>query len=143
MMKIIKNAIYTTEKTIVVISLVLAIGLINNGNLSLEVYRKTLLFGASLGFVLGLSQFIFDLEKFNLKVSYIIHFILGFAALNVLEGVIFNGTFLPLSSPINYISKFVIFTTAYIAVTLANVFHEKRDAKVMLEKIKSIKENTN
>lgn len=142
MKEYIQRAIDITEKTIVVVAIILALGLINDGNLSLMIFRKVLLFGALLGLVIGLTLPIFDLEKFDIKIAYLIHLVIGFSALNILEGVVFTGTFLPTSPPINYLYKLGVFVIAYALVTVVSIFNEKRKVEKMSERIDEIKKTT-
>lgn len=143
MKNIIRKAIYITEKTIIVVIITMALGLINNGNLSLLVFRKVLLFSVLLGLVIGLTIPLFDIDKLNTKIAYLLHFIVGYSALNILEGLVFNGTVLPNSPPLNYLYKLIVFILAYVIVAIANYIKEKRNAEKMSIKIEEIKESSN
>ncbi len=141
MIKFIRKILFTIEKTILVMSIVIAIGLFNDGNLSLQSFRELLLFSALVGTVIGVGFFLFEMEKLNIKLAYAVHFLLGYIAINIFEGVIFFGTLLPKSPPINYLFKLLFFFVAYLIITLVEIYNEKRIAKKMYKKIEKIKGN--
>ena len=139
MKNIIKRSLLIAEKTIVVICIVMVFGLVGDGDFSLSEIRQIFLYGALLGVFIGASVSIFDVEKLNDKAAYIMHFTAGYLALNVLEGLIFSGTLLPQSPPINYLYKFLIYSAAYLIITFIVIYKEKVTAKKMTAKIKEIK----
>ena len=135
----IRNGLYTAEKTIVIMCILTACGIVSNGDISLEVFRRIMIYSAALGFFIGGSLFVFDIEKLNTKVAYVIHFVGGYAALNILEGLISEGRLLPSSPPINYLFKLVIYLVAYVLVVAVSAYSEKRMAKKMADRIEEIK----
>lgn len=140
-MRFIKNGFYVAEKTLLVLVLCVVLGLVGNGeNFSIGFIRTIVLYGALLGFSLGVSTIIFEIEKLPLILKYLTHFAIGYILLNVLEGLIFEGVFLPSSPPINYIYKFIIFCVAYATISFLQVQQEKLTVRKMAKNIAKIKE---
>lgn len=128
---------------IIVMSIVMWFGLAGDmnmkGYITLEHYRVIMMYSVLVGFFIGATTILFDLDSMTQKQAYIIHFSLGYIALNVFEGIIISRTLLPTSPPINYLLKLVIYSLAYIVITLIIHYKEKRQVLKINQKIEQIK----
>ncbi len=134
------KVVWTIEKTVVAMCVMTAFGLVSGDNFTLDSFRKIMIFSICVGAVIGISRLLFDVERLNTKVSYVIHFIIGYASFNILEGVVFYGKFLPQAPAIGYLYKLAAFFVIYLIIAAVEVYNQKSDIKKMSERIREIKE---
>lgn len=144
-MKLLKRGIYVAEKVIVAISLMACFGIVGdmnrNGFITLEDYRTVILYCLILGFLIGISIGIFDIDRLDIKLAYAIHFVIGYVLMVVVEGVLLHGSILPTSQPRSYLFKLFWYFVAYTAISLIEYFKSKWEIDRMNKKINEIKGN--
>ncbi len=143
MKSILRRTLKITEKTVIIVFILLSLGAIGEigADFTIQFIRMVLLYGIVIGGLIGFSLIIFDIERWNIKVKLITHFTLSFIIMNVAEGLVFQNKFLPTSDPVAILLKFLILLVSYVVVALLNIKSEKVVAEKLNEKLRILKQD--